>query len=92
MKESQRMERKRELKKVHVCVYDSCSDWLVGVCWQAQQAEAGRRKQEERQRSFQPPVEAKMKTAEGEGGRGGEVDVTEVKRKVKEAMKRRKKK
>lgn len=69
----------------------------MDVGWQAQQAEAGRRKQEERQRSFQPPVEPKKKMkkkleVEGEGERGTRVDVAEVKRKVKEAMKRRKKK
>jgi ribosomal RNA assembly protein len=72
MKESQRIERKRELKK-------------------AQQAEAERKRQEDRQRSFKPPVEGKKKVEE-EGERGGGVDVAEVKRKVKEAMKRRKKK
>ena len=64
---------------------------LVGVAWQTQQAEAERKRQEDRQRSFKPPVEGKKKVEE-EGERGGGVDVAEVKRKVKEAMKRRKKK
>lgn len=49
-----------------------------------------RRRQEQRKQSFQPPV--KQEREKGEGGNGGEgVDVGEVKRKVKEAMKRRKK-
>ena len=59
----------------------------MGVVLQAQQAEAGKRKQEDRQRSFQPPAEVKKE----EEGKGERVNVAEVKRKVKEAMKRRKK-
>lgn len=47
-----------------------------------------RKRQEQRMQSFQPPVKQ-----ESEGEKEGEerVDVGEVKRKVKEAMKRRKK-
>ena len=48
-----------------------------------------RKRQEQRQLSFQPPVKQERKGGKGEGGEG--VDVGEVKRKVKEAMKRRKK-
>ena len=60
---------------------------------QAQQAEAVRRRQEQRRQSFKPPEEKKATGGgvEGEEGRGGRVKVAEVKRKVKEAMKRRKK-
>lgn len=51
-----------------------------------------RKRQEERKQSFQPPVKQEREGEKGEGGGGGEeVDVGEVKRKVKEAMKRRKK-
>ena len=69
--------------------------------YQAQQSEAVKRRQEQRKHSFQPPVEQKTAAVKLEGGGEGEgegegggvgVEVGEVKRKVKEAMKRRKKK
>ena len=72
-----------------MCVGVLVSVW---VCWQALQVETGRRRQREREKSFQAPVENKksVKKEEGEGEKGGRVEVAEVKRKVKEAMKRRK--
>ena len=60
---------------------------------QAGQTEALRRRQEERQKAFQPPAEqAVSRSGEKRVGGGKEVEVREVKRKVKEAMKRRKRK
>lgn len=60
---------------------------------QAQQTEAMRRRQEQRRQSFKPPEEKKTdgRGVEGEEWGGGKVEVAEVKRKVKEAMRRRKK-
>ena len=75
-----------------MCVGVLVSVW---VCWQALQVETGRRRQREREKSFQAPVEnkksVKKEEGEGEGEKGGRVEVAEVKRKVKEAMKKRRK-